>query len=377
MYYPHPAASQQLDFDTRKRGFDGLDQFFGDVKRRGIDPADYNAISRRLYELQGLQLPTIMAQPASAIPAYQPISAMGSYEHADPIQAYSLPPLGNAKTREDLQSIDNILEQMQSTIYTNDYQLAVGATAHPGVRYAEALSSSRGHTTGLPPQHPGTVVSATDSVTSATPGLTPPSSAQSYTSGQSPVSGHAAPSTNAMYPNLPSNPADLANAAATASTLGSAYDNDEYRRRYGGGMLQKSQPAPRRGEDAMDMDSEGSATPPVAPKQAKGKKKTTTKDIAIDPALSGEAPPTRTKDSNQTKDAQRQTEWMANLKMLEVLRGAIKQLLDHGHLPEDTPPAGARDANAKPAADTNMGGTDDAQDRENLYPVLRAVEADG
>merc|ERR1711964_814622 len=107
------------DYETRKRGYDALDHFFGQVRRRELDPANFQNISRRLFELQGLQLPQII--PTSlAVPAYQPVSVGGGYESEDPIQAYSLPPMGNAKTRGDLTSIDQILEQMQATIYEND-----------------------------------------------------------------------------------------------------------------------------------------------------------------------------------------------------------------------------------------------------------------
>src|SRR5271154_6162831 len=125
-YYNAPATQASYhDYESRKRGFDALDQFFGQVKRREFDPVNYQNVSRRLFELQGLQLPLIAQQPLSAIPAYQPVAAMGGgYDHADPIQANSLPPMGNAKTREDLTSIDHILEQMQATIYENDTHLA-------------------------------------------------------------------------------------------------------------------------------------------------------------------------------------------------------------------------------------------------------------
>ena len=110
MYYAGAPTQASYDYEMRKRGIDALDQFFGDLKRRQLDPNNYQLISRRLFELQGLQLPLITQQPMSAIPAYQPISAAGGgYDHADPIQAYSLPPMGNAKSREDLTSIDQIL----------------------------------------------------------------------------------------------------------------------------------------------------------------------------------------------------------------------------------------------------------------------------
>jgi hypothetical protein len=375
-YYNAPAPQATYDFETRKRGYDALDQFFGQVKRREFDPINYQNVSRRLFELQGLQLPQII--PSSlGIPAYQPVAIGGGYEHADPIQSYSLPPMGNAKTRGDLTSIDQILEQMQATIYENDTHLAQSGVAQPGASYVSYRTSSSSPPSQLPSgashstpssmlqhQHQGSIASSTD--TASTPGLTPPSSAQSYTSGQSPLQGHSAPSANAMYPNLPSNASDMAYAAANAATLNGIYDNDE-RRRYSGGMLQRAAPAKR--DDEMDLGSDGSITPPasVINKAAKkGKGKVSPKDSVIDPALSGEA----TTPKSEGKEEDREQVWVQNMRLIEWMRDLIKKKLERGDYDED----GAKKAGKE---DTEMGGVDekdDKTDQEQLYPVLRHVE---
>ena len=368
-YYPGPQP-QTYDYQRRKEGFDALDQFFGEVKRRQFDPINYQNVTRRLFELQGLQLPLITQQPITSIPAYQPVSALGGgYDHADPIQSYSLPPMGNAKTREDLTSIDQILEQMQATIYENDTHLAQAGVAQPGASYVAyqtgnsptgaSLPSTHAHSAGFSRSHQNSVADS-----ASTPGLTPPSSAQSYTSGQSPMTGHAAPSSGAMYPNLPAG--DMGYHGGNSATLGGSYDNDDPRRRYSGGMLQRAQPA----KDNRD----GSATPPAAEmnkKAAKGKKKGSPDESAIDPALSGEVDTPGSKGEVSKEEAERQTAWVENMRLIEWMREMIKRKLETAQFDENG-------VEVKPHSDdVEMAGTDEEtkKDEERLYPVLEAVKA--
>lgn len=371
-YYPGPQP-QTYDYQRRKEGFDALDQFFGEVKRRQFDPINYQNVTRRLFELQGLQLPLITQQPVTSIPAYQPVSATGGgYDQADPIQSYSLPPMGNAKTREDLTSIDQILEQMQATIYENDTHLAQAGVAQPGLAYvayqtgnsptSTTLPSTHAQSAGVPRPHQNSL-SGTESA--STPGLTPPSSSQSYTSGQSPMTGHAAPSSGAMYPNLPAG--DMGYQGGNGATLGGSYDNDDPRRRYSGGMLQRAQP----GKDNRD----GSVTPPAAAinkkTAAKGKKKGSTEESAIDPALSGEAGTPAGKGEVSKEEAERQTAWVENMRLIEWMREMIKRKLETAQFDENG-------VEVKPdSGDVEMGGTDEEtkKDEERLYPVLEAVKA--
>ncbi|KIW49238.1 hypothetical protein PV05_10934 [Exophiala xenobiotica] len=395
-YQPHPPVQHPgygpvtyystvppttYDYETRKRGYDALDHFFGQVRRRELDPANFQNISRRLFELQGLQLPQII--PTSlAVPAYQPVSVGGGYESEDPIQAYSLPPMGNAKTRGDLTSIDQILEQMQATIYENDTHLGSSGVGQAGPGYvayrtsnsppgAAQVPTTAAHsnpTALLQHQHQGSIASATDA---STPGLTPPSSAQSYTSGQSPLQGHAAPTSSAMYPSLPSNASDMAYAAANSATLSGMFDNDE-RRRYSGGMLQRA--APAKDKDDMDIVTDGSVTPPASAmnKQAKGKKKAgSPEDSVIDPALSAAEVGTPKSDS---KDPEPGEVWVQNMRLIEWMRDLIKKRLDTEQFDDDDKTVTPK---AEGGLDHEMTGTDDHKHRseeEQLYPVLRHVE---
>merc|ERR1711939_543228 len=381
-YYNAPAPQATYDYETRKRGYDALDAFFGQVKRREFDPMQYQAVSRRLFELQGLQLPQIIPSTLG-VPAYQPVSVGGgSYESNDPIQAYSLPPMGNAKTRGDLTSIDQILEQMQATIYENDTHLGSSGVGQAGPGYvayrtsnsppgAAQVPTGAAHsnpTALLQHQHQGSIASATDA---STPGLTPPSSAQSYTSGQSPLQGHAAPTSSAMYPSLPSNASDTAYAAANSATLSGMFDNDE-RRRYSGGMLQRA--APAKDKDDMDIVTDGSVTPPASAmnKQAKGKKKAgSPEDSVIDPALFAAEVGTPKSDS---KDPEPGEVWVQNMRLIEWMRDLIKKRLDTEQFDDDDKTVTPK---AEGGLDHEMTGTDDPKHRseeEQLYPVLRHVE---
>lgn len=378
-YYSTAPPTASYDFEARKRGFDALDQFFGQVRRREVNPGDFQNVSRRLFELQGLQLPQIIPA-AIPTPAYQPVAVGGAYGQEDPIQAYSLPPMGNAKTREDLTSIDQILEQMQATIYEQDAQMTPGVASTAGgyVSYARASNS--------PPtsshQAPGTAHANAasllqhghqDSVASAgdasTPGLTPPSSAQSYTSGQSPLPGHAAPTSTALYPTLSVSASDMAYAAANAATLSGMYEED--RRRWDGGRLQRA--APDKAKDDMDIASDGSVTPPASgAKDSKGKKRDSPGSSVIDPALA-EGPAT----PRESKDSPDQTEmWVQNMRLIEWMRELIKRKLQVGDYDDaDNANEGSKKDIGEPA-DTEMGGTDDKEksEEEQLYPVLRHVE---
>ncbi|KAK2743667.1 hypothetical protein FQN57_004776 [Myotisia sp. PD_48] len=282
--------AHQASYESKKRGYDALNEFFGDMKRRQFDPTSYAAVGQRLLNLHGLPLP--LAQ-GGAVPEYQPMPAMvnvgghGGGYHAAPVptQSYHLPPMGSLRTKADLMNIDQFLEQMQSTVYESDDNVAAAGIAQPGAHYVQGPLSYRttnspptashlpssGHATATTTSAPMiTTTSAARSPHSSTPALTPPSSAQSYTSGRSPISlssshglspshphhhhsqhqqhNQSAQSTSGLYPTLPATTAQEMSAgyptvstAAPPSTLSSGFDGDD-RRRYTGGMLQRSRP---------------------------------------------------------------------------------------------------------------------------------------
>ena len=61
-----------VSYESKKRGYDALNEFFGDLKRRQFDTNSYAAVGQRLLGLQNLQLPILSGGP---IPEYQPMPA--------------------------------------------------------------------------------------------------------------------------------------------------------------------------------------------------------------------------------------------------------------------------------------------------------------
>lgn len=342
-------------------------------------------------------------------------AAGGSYGGgAPPAPAYHLPPMSNVRTKNDLLNIDQFLQQMQDTIYENDDNVAAAGVAQPGAHYVHGGMNYRNtHSppTQLPPAHatahaptgPILTNQSAHSPSASTPALTPPSSAQSYTSGRSPISLPSAhrvspphESGASMYPRLPSAtdattagyPA--ASSAAPPSTLGGIFDNDE-RRRYTGGTLQRARPASRAASESMDTSSD---------EKESGERTPTGKPILsslIDPALHegspGEDDVTRTAKA-ATEVAERsdvQSEWVEKARLIEYLRNYIANRLERGefgaeferehHSPEKTDddmegvetgslPRSPRPPSAK--ADGESGGSDSV-----MYPTLRGLDDDG
>jgi hypothetical protein len=113
-------TNHQASYESKKRGYDALNEFFGDLKRRQFDPTSYAAVGQRLSNLHGLPLPLANG---GAVPEYQPIPAIvgvgghGGYHSGPmPAQSYHLPPMGNHRTKADLMNNDQLQEQKQSTV---------------------------------------------------------------------------------------------------------------------------------------------------------------------------------------------------------------------------------------------------------------------
>ncbi|GBF63656.1 pH-response transcription factor [Trichophyton mentagrophytes] len=433
-------AAHQASYESKKRGYDALNEFFGDLKRRQFDPTSYAAVGQRLLNLHGLPLPLTHA---GAVPEYQPMPAMvgvggghGGYQSAGPIptQSYHLPPMGNLRTKADLMNIDQFLEQMQSTVYESDENVAAAGVAQPGAHYVQGPLSYR--TTNSPPthhqshhQHPHATATAAATTTAATtasmmstsaaatpassisaasrsphastPALTPPSSAQSYTSGRSPISlasSHGMspshhPSTAGMYPTLPATTGQdslsssgyptTVSSAAPPSTLSSVFDDD--RRRYTGGMLQRSRP---------DIDL---STPSIKRDDADataGKDEPKLSSSVIDPALSRasvdmdeDAAPHRSPSSTPTPTATTaaaaagpddrqpagEQQWVENVRLLQRLRDYVLERLNNGdYVDEDKQDDSDKEEDAKSdKASPESASASDAATGAGEYPSIK------
>lgn len=394
-YYPPVYHNQPIShgqgvthaaFDSKKRGYDALNDFFGDVKRRQIDPTSYDQVGQRLGALQGLSMHggTI----ASYMPA--PIMADAGGHGAHMMQhQYALPPMENLRTKSDMMNIDQFLEQMQSTVYESSNQAAAAGIQQPGAHYTHHSVGFRnshspphnytpgsGHATASATHGQQPHLHNTTSSHAATPALTPPSSSLSYTSGQSPASSvpsvpglsPASRSSSMGYPSLPSVSANYSqhhNAAPTPG-LGPSFDNDQ-RRRYSGGMLQKS--ANPRDADQMDISEDSTpspkettprAEPAEGPIEGKGPASS-----HIDPALSGMGSPTMQSDSGDTARDRAEEAWVENIRVIEALRKLISNRLERHEYEDDTEMSGVE---GKGDIKQEKKG-----DEDNLYPVLRAA----
>lgn len=296
----------------RRRGYDDLNDFFGHAKRRSLDPANYAHVGRSLMPLHGaLSVHTggLGTQYMTAAPALPAIGG-GHSAHSAMDQHYYLPPMPNLRTKGDLEQIDQILEQMQSTVYEN-------SGSPPSSHYPSSFDLR--HQSPVARPNPGndhyavsaaqqmpSPLSAVSSTTGNTPAHTPPSSSLSYTSGHSPVSSsgmspgarHGSTSTVA-YPSLP---ATTSFGSSTISTLGSTFGGND-QRRLSGGMLQRASGS-RRASD----DSERATTP---------------KAEAMSPASQSD-------DSDINGEPEPYESWLQNVRVIEFLREAIRDRLKGG-----------------------------------------------
>ncbi|KAF2824750.1 hypothetical protein CC86DRAFT_371286 [Ophiobolus disseminans] len=371
--------TQQLnnDYEIRKRAaYDALNEFFGDAKRRAIDPSTYYDVGQRLMGLQGVQLPVLGGGGG-----YHG-GGMAEYGHGGPMVAqathppmhhpYSLP-LPNLRTKSDLLNIDQFLEQLQSTVYENPNHAAAAGVHQPGAHYVHTGAGYRSSHSppGLSSSHSqSSHATAIGSTSAETPALTPASSVMSYGSQHSPGAVHAASnvsptaraSIGSMYPTLPSVSAmsDMS-AAAPSSGLAPAFDADG-RRRFSGNLLQKAAPD-RRDGDHMDTSSDGSS-----PKDRRDSEQDSlhhnVNQLAIhspkvDPAL--RSPSVVSETNTETGDSSQQS-WVENIRVIERLRAYLKDRLDTGEFSDD------EDNSVK----HERRLSDD--DAHNLYPVLRAVQ---
>ncbi|KAA8646305.1 hypothetical protein EYZ11_004433 [Aspergillus tanneri] len=432
VYYAlnHGHEAGHASYESKKRGYDALNEFFGDLKRRQFDPNSYAAVGQRLLGLQSLSLPILSGGP---LPEYQPMPAPvavggGGYSPGShpPAPAYHLPPMSNVRTKNDLINIDQFLQQMQDTIYENDDNVAAAGVAQPGAHYVHGGMSYR--TTNSPPsQLPTSHATATTSggpvlanpaahsPSTGTPALTPPSSAQSYTSGRSPISLPSAARVSpphhdggsSMYPRLPSAtmPDSMtagyptASSAAPPSTLGGIFDHDD-RRRYTGGTLQRARPEERTVAEPMDVShdgkEDGDRTPPAKARPAASSPVRISASL-IDPALSGsaseeEAAATLRTAQAATEVAERSdVQWVEKVRLIEYLRNYIASRLERGEYEGIAHHDSSESQSPETGLDERMEGVElgssgtkseePAMKTEGsdtvMYPTLRGVDEDG
>lgn len=371
------------------RTYDAMDDFFGSAKHRQIDPSSYTQIGRSLFPLHNpLAMPN---GPLSAAEQYIPAPAPApapAMVHPCPApttnpltQQYYLPhSMPNARTHKDLVQLDNLLGQMQDTIYDNANHATAGVHIHNGgdgslggFRHSPSPTTVVQRSPGGMPvttdyHQPGSVTSMASPLTAISstgmPAVTPPSSSMSYTSGNSPspsASSGLSPQSrhnstvSVIYPTLPTVAKGFGQ--STAAALGPGFENNEHRR-YSGGMLQKARavPPPRSAEDS------GRATP-----KAGG-----------DSALSVGSPSSES-DSDSTKEREEQYErWLENMRVIETLREYVRGRLERGEYVKEED-GGDKVRKASDAMDIDVKSPKSPPARQpfgareggsSLYPVL-------
>ncbi|MCJ1360155.1 MAG: hypothetical protein MMC33_010158 [Icmadophila ericetorum] len=368
-------------YDSRKRGLDSLNDFFGDAKRRAFDPTSYAQVGSRLVAVQGIQLPL---PSGGGMGDYQPIQSMATIHGGvyGPTAApnYALPSMPNLRTKSDLVNMDNLLEQMTAAAYessngqSNGHHVSIGL----GIRRESPPNLQ------LPTSH----MSMGAESNHGTPDLTPSSTVYSSHSPTSDSNSQYSPPNRAMYPVLPTSTSASGPNMMASTTLGNQYNADP-RRRHSGGTLQRAQPG---NDDAMYNNDDTSTTPGAS---TRSKRRTTnTRDLNIDPALAG--PSTASSNDSPASSARlcgsmegAEDKWVKDMRFLEGIRELIKDKLMRGDYEEDDEEAerGNKEDRERQEKGERGRGREEGErmdiDRgvsgeslgmgESLYPVLREV----
>lgn len=364
-YYPLPTPAHAFnnEYEVRKRAtFDALNEFFGEIKNRSLDPSQVQTIGTRLLSMQ--HLPTYLGHEYGAAPA------VASSAAPQPLaQHYSLP-MSHLRTKNDLQNIDQFLQQLQAQVYDHEdaNTTAAAGVAQPGVHTVPI--GSVGYRSSHSPPHVNTSSHAlpplVSSTAAETPALTPASSVVSYNSPGSVHSSTISPVSRAsiggsIYPTLPSVSAVgeapgsyAATSSALPSALGPSFDPDG-RRRFSSGMLQKAR-VERDTSSSPDglpqIDKLGVRSPPPS---------------NVDPALYGDGdktPRARSPvDSAVAGAEEKKRQFLDLIRITEAIRDYLSSRMDK------------KDYETEDDQGQDHGGveTEAEHDARSLYPVLRAV----
>lgn len=390
VYYPNnhgaDASNNHSTYESRKRGFETLNEFFGDAKRRQIDPTSYAQVGQRLMALHDLPIHQGVISdhiaPGSSLVSVDSTNG-GSHATLPSHHQYALP-LPNLRTKTDLMNIDQFLEQMQSTVYESSNAAAAAGVHQPGTHYTHAgVNFRQSHSppqtslhhlnqmsSSLSSQHNSAQMischQSSQSNASNTPALTPSSSNISYTSSHSPVSSHGmspiardSSITSTTYPNIPTATLNFSSHSTTApiSTLGTNFDND-LRRKYSGGMLQQSSNSNFTNEEITSAEPS-----PISSPYAKANQNVSV-IRNIDSALSEVNSPKESSESEDSVRERAEEMWIENIRVIEALRSLVSRRLQRKEYEVGD-------------EDVSMTGTEPKKPKfqedysDNLYPMLR------
>lgn len=379
----------QATLENLKQGLQTIRDLFPEYQTGAFDPRSYQQVESRLAAIQQYQLPFLSG------PVPQAVEAGGGSGGVASTPQYALPPMDNLRTKDDLINLDQVVSTMQSTIYDNASQIAAAGVGQPGAHHLAGMAFRSSHSppssTQLPTSH-NVMATTPGSNHDGSPALTPPSSAMSSTSGNSPRSlpgdGVSPTTPGAMYPTLPGPSPNasggfLPTGMAPTPTLGNHFDHEQ-RRRYSGGRLQKAQP---KAQDAMDTSetmaissnvltkykaffdsSSPSTTVGGAPIKPSVRRKVEAphhfSSSNLDPALGGVGSPPSIGNGEMDESAIKANEmWVNHARTIEALKTWINLRLER-HEYDDNNGGEEEDPVTVKA---NEKGDDSA---EALYPIL-------
>ena len=352
VYYAvnQPPGGMDAQLESKKRAaVEALNDFFGDVKRRNIDPRVYYDVSQRLAALQPHQLPLLTGYGMGdvGVPDYQQTLVAAA-------QNYHAMPLSSLRTKADLVSVDQYLDQLQATIYDSANQAAA-----TGVNQASTNNRQSAHLTGTAP-----LAQMTSSTAADTSNLNPSSSI--YNSAQSSNTVEASQtlspgSRSNVYPNLPNvssvsdNGYVSANGVPTSATATSFADTS---RRFSG-VDDNNQAMVMPMTMAMSANSSAAANKRPESRRVsdqhglrQGVKQIALSPLAVDPSLRS---PTQQSESSTAGGAgganvsgnasggtggenvneREQETWVENMRTIEFLRQLVKDRLERGEFEHD------------------------------------------
>ena len=376
--------------EQRKRQHDNLDAFFGDVKRRQLDPTQYYDLGAQFGGMQnmpmfadggyhhgyqnGFQSGLNQQQQQQQHNAFGGGTATATMAPA-PVPNFDVN-FSNMKTKNDLLSIDQFLEQLQKTVYehsTNVVNRDINRADQPLVQatYTDNVDPNLPMRGDSPP---GPFSATASSTTDNTAGLTPGSQMSSH----SPASVHSNHATS--YPSLPSVAALQSQqmggfiqqpSGVPPNGLGNAYEDTDRIRRHSGAYLQRAKPgspqSPRSNEDnsgssEKDLKKEARDTPMHSP---------------TDQSLSVMEPPAKPnqgegRDGSNGPD-ERLEGWVQNMRTIEMLRKYINQKLQLGEFEDSSSPASSEkehEGNTTPKAEESSRDYDMEDIKAVAYPSL-------
>jgi hypothetical protein len=362
-YYSLPTQALNSEYEVRKKAtFDALNEFFGDLKSRNLDPRVYAAVGQRLMTLQNL--PNYVGSTE-----YAAGPAVATATHVPLTNHYTLP-MSNLRTKADLQDIDQFLEQLQATVYEHETATQAAAAGVPRSGHAVySASQGYGRSSHSPPHlHASSHAQAQSlpplTTAAETPALTPASSVISYNSPGPVHSAALSPiprgSVGNPYPTLPavSSMPDAphgytSTSSAVPSALATSFDADG-RRRFSGGILQKYRIESTSPDILPRIEKLGVRSPTLSnvdPALYSADQKTPRAQSPIDPALT---------DSKEAASVV----FAVVSRVLETIKAFIKHRLDK-QMYEGGDNDGAR---------IFKNESDVDQDARSLYPVLRHVQ---